>query len=280
MRTHSRTSVTMKTLVTVGTLVGAALTLAACGDVKGSCLVQRRALGGYAVVLDRQGDASGGAGCDTALPARLGDVYTFDKYGADQTELSMRPLSLAAIRVTTDPDTQEQHWAFSTKSFDTAHPDTASGRIGISPDAQGICSVESMSPVEQDVVFQVDGVPEAPLPRSIAVQGLRFLSSPQYQGAQLAVTATYGRGACSATYAGLGITPLVSCQSDDDCFPFVDPGTGHPTASGINPAFPVTCNKEVGALFPVRFAAASAAITTGNTSGVCWLTGSTFPVIR
>jgi hypothetical protein len=266
----------------------AVLTLSACGtDIKGTCLVQRRALGGYAIVFDRQGAATGGGNCDTTLPARLGDTWTFDKYGTDQTDLFLRPLSLTARAV--DANGAQ---AFLPESLDPAHPDLASAKIGLTPDSAGLCVVPSMTEVRQDVVFEnfddlsadepVDLGPETPNPRSITVTSLKFLSSAQYQGSQLEVAATYTNGACSADYTGIGITPLVQCENDDACNPFADPTKGRATGSGINPAYPVSCNTDVAQLFPVQFAAATGGITTGadNLPGVCWLTGSTFPVLK
>jgi hypothetical protein len=268
-------------------ILAAGLLLPACGgDITGTCLVQRRALGGYGIVFDRQGAATGGGTCDTTLPARLGDTWTFDKYGADQTDLFMRPLSLTAR----ERDTSGSQ-AFLTESLDPAHPDLASAKIGLAPDANGICAVPSMTEVRQDIVFEdvddtdpdnpIDLGPEPANPRSITVTSLKFLSSAQFQGSQMEVAATYTNGSCSANYTGIGITPLVSCASDTDCDPFADPAAGRATGSGINPAYPVTCNTEVGALFPVRFSSGNGAITTDQGGvGVCWLTGNTFPVLR
>jgi hypothetical protein len=269
-------------------ILAAGLLLPACGgDIQGTCLVQRRGLGGYGVVFDRQGPATGGGTCDTTLPARLGDIWTFDKYLPEQTDLFMRPLSLTARELDTSGSQD-----FLGESLDPDHPDLASAKIGASPDASGICAVPSMSEVRQDVVFELvdDTDPENPIdlgpepanPRSITVTSLKFLSSAQFQGSQFETAATYTNGSCSASYTGIGITPLVSCASDADCNPFADPAAGRATGSGINPAYPVTCNTEVGALFPVRFDAVTGTISTdqGDAPGVCWLTGNTFPVLQ
>jgi len=277
----------MKTVIAGLLLAAVVLATSGCGtDITGTCIVQRRALGGYGVVLDRQGAATGGANCDTVLPARLGDTWTFDKNGPDQTDLVMRPLSLTARVV----DTASGDQAFLTESLDADHPDLANGTIGLTPDATGTCDVASMTTVRQDVVFLNEDsstepptdTPEPPNPRSIAITSLKFLSAPQYQGSQLEVAATYTNGDCSASYTGIGLTPLVQCESDDNCNPFADPAAGRSTGSGINPAYPVSCSNEVAQLFPVQFEAGTGGITVGseNASGVCWLTGTTFPVLK
>jgi len=289
MRPANSGLTTMKTSFLRYSLLGiviAAAGLSGCGgSIQGSCLVQRRFLP-YGVVLDRQ-SLTGPAACNSVLPARLGDVWTFDKYGAEQTDLFFRPFSLTArVRFASGGE------VFLPESLDTAHLDLATGKIGLTPDASGICPVPAMTEVRQDVVFvDEDDVtdpnnpvdtPEPPNPRSITVSSIKFLSAAQYQGAEFEVAVTYtnddGGLGCSAQYTGLGMAPLVSCTDDTSCDPFADPTKGRATGSGINPAFPVTCNAQVGALFPVRFV--PGAISTDNPPGVCWLTGSTFPVVK
>jgi hypothetical protein len=284
MRSFEAKARNMKTLTAALTLL--TLATAGCGgDLTQTCLVQRRALGGYAVVLDRQAPATGGPTCDTVLPARIGDIYTFDKYGADQTDLNMRPLSLTARLVVTATG----HEKFLTESLDTQHADLAIGKIGLTVGADGVCPVSNMSEVRQDVVFvnedsadPPNDVPEPPNPRSIVVTSAKFLSAPQYQGSQIEVTATYTNGGCTADYKGLGITPLVQCAADDGCNPFADPANGRSAGSGINPAYPVTCNTDVAALFPTRFNPVTGGIfDPGDLApGVCWLTKDTFPALR
>jgi len=228
--------------------------LAACGgEVSHSCLVQRPGLGGYLFVMDRTSPVSGGAGCDdTVLPARLADNIRFDKIGQDQLTVVFRSELLTPLDASGQP------------AFPTDTADVGRGQIGASPDPQGICTVSSFSTA--NATSALDGTPPNP-PRSVTLSHTRFLSAPAYQGSQAESDATYTVGACSATYHGLLLTPIAECSSDAACNPFADPANGRAAGSGVNPLYPVTCNTEVGALY-------------GLSDGVCWLAGTTFPVLQ
>ena len=227
--------------------------LAACGgEVSHSCLVQRPGLGGYLFVMDRTSPVSGGAGCDdTVLPVRMADNIRFDKIGADQLTVVFRSQMLTPVDANGDP------------GFPADTADVGRGQIGTSPDAQGICTVSSFTTAH--ATSALDGTPPDP-PRSVTLGQTRFLSAPAYQGSQAESDATYTIGSCSATYHGLMLTPIADCSTDADCNPFADPANGRAAGSGVNPLYPVTCNTEVGALYGL--------------GGVCWLAGTTFPVIQ
>lgn len=231
--------------------------LAACGgDVNTTCLVQRPSLGGYLFVMDRTGSVSGGAGCDdTVLPPRMADNLRFDKLGAEQTEVVFRAQSMLPVDAEGNVD------------FPATTGDVGRGQIGTSPDAQGICTVSSFTTVNA-VPAQSDGNPPNP-PRSITLSNTRFLSAPTYQGSQAESDATYTIGACSANYHGLMLTPIATCATDADCNPFADVANGRAAGSGVNPFYPVSCNMEVGGLYG-----------EDPGTGICWLTGNTFPQIQ
>jgi hypothetical protein len=231
--------------------------LAACGgDVNTTCLVQRPALLGYLFVMDRTGSVSGGAGCDdTVLPPRLADNLQFDKIGAAQTEVVFRAKSMLPVDAEGNVD------------FPATTGDVGRGQIGTSPDAQGICTVSTFTTANA-VAAQSDGNPPNPA-RSITLSNTRFLSAPAYQGSQAESDATYTIGACSANYHGLLLTPIATCSTDADCNPFADVANGRAAGSGINPFYPVSCNMEVGALYG-----------EDPGTGICWLTGNTFPQIQ
>ena len=230
--------------------------LVACGgDVNKTCLVQRRP-GGFIFVMDRKGPVSGGAGCnDTQLPPRQADNLQFDKLGADQREVVFRARSLLPRDANGEVD------------FPASTGDVGRGEIGSTPDADGTCTVPSFTTANA-VPALSDGTPPD-LPRSITLARTRFLSAPAYQGSQAESDATYTIGSCSATYHGLLLTPIVTCESDADCNPFADPANGRPVGSGVNPFYPVSCNMEVGALYG-----------EDPGTGICWFTGNSFPQIQ
>jgi len=230
--------------------------LAACGgEVNTTCIVQRPGLGGYLFVMDRTSPVSGGAGCDdSVLPPRQADNLRFDKLGAEQLEVVFRAQSMLPRNANGDVD------------FPASTGDVGRGQIGASPDASGICTVASFTTA--NAVPAEDGTPPA-TPRSITLSNTRFLSAPAYQGSQAESDATYTIGACSASYHGLLLTPIAGCATDADCNPFADPATGRAAGSGVNPFYPVSCNMEVGALYG-----------QDPGSGICWLTGTSFPQIQ
>lgn len=231
--------------------------LAACGgEVNETCIVQRPGLGGYLFVMDRAGAVSGGAGCDdTVLPPRMADNIRFDKLGAEQLEVVFRAESMLPL----DADGNQD--------FPASTGDVGRGQIGASPDAQGICTVPSFTTANA-VPALSDGNPPNPA-RLITLSNTRFLSAPAYQGSQAESDATYTIGVCSATYHGLLLTPIATCGSDADCNPFADPANGRAAGSGVNPFYPVSCNMEVGALGG-----------QDPGTGICWLTGNTFPQVQ
>jgi hypothetical protein len=231
--------------------------LAACGgEVNTTCLVQRPTLGGYLFVMDRTGSVSGGAGCDdSVLPARMADRLSFDKLGAEQTEVVFRAQSMLPVDADGNVD------------FPASTGDVGRGQIGTSPDAQGICTVSTFTTADA-VPAQSDGNPPS-TPRSITLSNTRFLSAPAYQGSQAESDAAYTIGACAANYHGLLLTPIVTCTTDAACNPFADVANGRAAGSGINPFYPVSCNMEVGGLFG-----------EDPGTGICWLTGNTFPQIQ
>ena len=232
------------------------VSLAACGgDVNQTCLVQRPGLGGFIFVMDRTGPVSGGAGCDdTQLPPRQADNLQFDKLGADQREVVFRARSLLP------------HDANGEVALPASTGDVGRGQIGSAPDSDGICTVPSFTTAK--AVPANDGTPPDP-PRSITLSSTRFLSAPAYQGTQAESDATYTIDSCLATYHGLLLTPVVTCESDADCHPFADPASGRGVGSGLNPFYPVSCSIEVGALYG-----------EDQGTGICWFTGNTFPQIQ
>jgi len=135
------------------------------------------------------------------------------------------------------------HDATGELDFPASTGDVGRGQIGSAPDSDGIRVVPSFTTANA-VPALSDGTPPDP-PRSITLSRTRFLSAPTYQGSHAESDATYTVGSCSATYHGLLLTPVVTCESEVECNPFGDPANGRPAGSGVNPFYPVSCNIEV-----------------------------------
>jgi hypothetical protein len=258
------TAKTMKTPLFLSIL---ALAAAGCGDIEQKCYIQRPALGGYGMIFTATAAATGTCTPTetAALPDNLGDIYTMDKFRGDQSQVGVRPGSL--LDVTAPSPT--------TGNFTIHAPTAASLALGdfasLTPDADHICTVPTLT--------VANGESPAATGRSIALSNLVFLTGSLYQGSQLQVDATYTVNGCSRPYHGLGLTPIVNCDPTNTaaCDPVGNPGAGVP-ASGINASFPVTCDAAAGALLPFRYNGSP----TGSSNGdpICWLDGTSFPVVQ
>src|SRR4029453_5461384 len=243
-----------------------ALVFVACGgDIEQKCYIQRPALGGYGFVFTATGAATGTCPDPSVLPDTLGDIYTMDKFRQDQSQVGVRPGSLLDVGPV-DPD----DGTFTILPGQPASALALGDFAALTPDSNHLCTVPTLT--------TPTGAGSA-AGRAIALTNLVFLTGSLYQGSQAEVDATYTVGACSRTYHGLGVTPLVSCNptASNACDPFGNPGQGV-AASGINPDFPVECNAAVGAVFPFRYLGSPTGFTDGDP--VCWFTGNTFPQLK
>ena len=250
-------SKTMKTPLLLSVL--AALAIGCGGDIQQLCAIQRPGLGGYAIVFTQTAARTGtcGATAPTDLPDRMGDIYTMDKFREDQTQLGVRPGSLANVVGTT-----------------IQLPKPASLGLGDFP--SNVPAADSTCTVSTVTAMTGEGSAAG---REIQLSNVKFLSGALYQGSQVEMDATYTVAGCSRTYHGIGITPIVGCSTSDTnaCNPTGDPGAGLP-ASGINPAYPVACDAAAGALFPFRYSGSPTRAPAGGP--ICWLTNENFPAIH
>src|SRR5262249_13546287 len=175
------------------------------GEIQQLCFIQRPGLGGYAIVFNQTGAASGTCGAaETAfLKDRMGDIYTMDKFREDQSQLGIRPGSLLTI-IPADPTDP-------TSTDTIKRPTAASLALGdfdqLVPDANNTCVVKTLN--------AVTGEGGSSAGRGIQLTNVRFLTGSLYQGSQVEMDATYSLNACSRTYHGIGITPVVSCDTAD-----------------------------------------------------------------
>lgn len=230
------------------------------GDIQQLCFIQRPGLGGYAIVFTQTGAATGTCGptSGTDLPDRLGDIYTIDKFRADQSQLGIRPGSLLnvvgkTIQLPTDASLALGDFQSST------------------PDANHTCLVPTLN--------AVTGEGGSSAGHAIQLSNVRFLTGSAYQGSQVELDATYTVNGCSRSYHGIGITPVVGCDPSDTnaCSATGDPAAAI-AASGINPSYPVACDAAAGALLPFRYNGSPTRSAAGGP--VCWLTSETFPVLK
>jgi hypothetical protein len=251
-------SQTMKTPLLLSVL--ASLAIGCGGDIQQLCFIQRPALGGYAIVYSATAAATGTCtpAENTILADRMGDIYTMDKFRADQSQLGIRPGSLLSVVGST-----------------IQLPTTASLGLGdfqsLTPDANHTCLVPTLT--------AMTGEAGSAAGRGIQLSNIKFLTGSLYQGSQVEMDATYTVGTCSRTYHGIGITPIVGCDPADAnaCNAIGNPGAGIP-ASGINPSYPVACDAAAGALFPFRYNTSPTRSPAGGP--ICWLTSETFPALK
>jgi len=261
----------MKTPLILGILAFAAI---GCGgDIQQLCFIQRPALGGYGIVFTATAAATGTCGAteNAYLADTIGDMWMVDKFREDQSLVGLRPGSLLPHGPPNPVD----------GTFNLLLPTAASLSTGdfasLTPDANNTCTVPTLNSVTGEGVVAAG--------RTIAPSKLVFLTGSLYQGSQMEVDATYGLNACTRTYHGIGITPIVNCDpsSASACDPIGNPSAGIP-ASGVNPSFPVECSAAAGALLPFRYTGpgASGAQPLGQPNGepICFLKGSTFPQLK
>jgi len=148
---------------------------------------------------------------------------------------------------------------------DPAHPVTSLGDFPVQPDDNGVCAATSLSVAEQHVAAttDTDGNPVPAVDMKVEWSNVQVISLPEVRGSQMTADLTYTDGTCSAKYSVVGMWPSVSCMLADEngplmnpdgsyqvdesmCAAEADPEHGRPVGSGIDPNFPVTCNKWLG----------------------------------
>ena len=130
------------------------------------------------------------------------------------------------------------------------------------PGEDGFCVVPTMKPAEQ-VLPAIQEIPEDPdaetdaVPAQEAVNAkvewanVRVYVSANAIGTQFAANLKYTLNGCTAEYDVIGVYPAHGCANakgepdDNECSPVADPDAGRRFGSGINPDFPVACDKEL-----------------------------------
>jgi hypothetical protein len=186
------------------------------------CLIQRPPLGGYTMKFTLQGAAP--AGCDTILPAILGDNWRMDGY-ADR-----------AVYMKSD------FMLYPEDGGDPNHPVLGQGTLSAEP-VDGICTIPDVTEMRSDT----DPFGIGQLTLAYHAHDMRFLSGARYQGSTFEAVVDVTIGACTAPYDVQGLTPSQqggTCVTDVDCDPFADPLNGRPLGSGINSDYAISCIKE------------------------------------
>jgi hypothetical protein len=132
-----------------------------------------------------------------------------------------------------------------------AEADSVGNFSSIKPDANGICTVPTLSPAE--IKAPMMGMTPATDIKYVW-SNVRVLVTPSYDGLEMAADLTFTQDGCTAQYQALGLFPGVSCSvpppTDDAGNPIGNPTTdptlcdpaanldkGHAFGSGINPDF-------------------------------------------
>jgi len=216
------------------------------------CQIQRPPLGGYTIKFTLRGTAP--AGCENNLPPIYADNWRIDGYSDQQ--IYMKADSMPYPDRGGDPD--------------PSHSVLGKGTLPAVPDAQSICTIPDVTPMEADI--DPLGLGPGQETYIYKVSQMQFLDGARYQGSTFAATVDITFGTCTGTYDAQGLTPsqLKGCVSDDNCDPFADPSKGRPTGSGINPDYAIACTMED---WVTEF------LTGDPTVGICFFT-EPFPGLK
>ncbi|MFO0679960.1 MAG: hypothetical protein U0169_25790 [Polyangiaceae bacterium] len=151
--------------------------------------------------------------------------------------------------VKTDPN--PDHHTYSLGDFTTADPAD-----------DGFCTVSTTTAAEQvlpeikeipaDPDNEVDAVPGQPaISAKVEWANVRVFVNANAIGTQFSADLKYSENGCTAEYSVYGLYPAHSCENakgeldDAECSPVADPDAGRRFGSGINPDFPVACDKDL-----------------------------------
>jgi hypothetical protein len=134
--------------------------------------------------------------------------------------------------------------------------DSVGDFAAIKPDANGVCTVPTLSPAE--IKAPMLGM-SPPTDIRYEWSNVRVLVTPSYDGVEMAADLTFTQDGCTAKYKALGLFPGASCGVFDDsgnmtgvdptlCNAEPDIDAGHAIGSGINPDFAsnVECDPTLG----------------------------------
>lgn len=162
---------------------------------------------GYVLRFVRSSAAS--AGCDTATPGEMSDVWVFNT-NADGIVLAH------SVQMPLPDGEPTPPGLVGSGTF--ARPEV---------DADGFCEVPSLSTMSDSRTGTL---------LSYEARTLRFLGAPAYQGAEFEGTVTVTVGTCVADYDVQALSPAVPCKTDAECDP-----SRTPFSSGIASGFDQGC---------------------------------------
>ena len=175
------------------------------------------------------------AGCDTATPDEMSDVWVFNTVA--DSKILAHSVSMPFPDVETLPPNLIGSGTFTTREAD----------------ADDFCYVTSLTTMSDSSTGTL---------LSYATRNMRFLGDPAYQGAEFEATVTVTVGTCVADYEVQALSPTVPCAIDQDCDPFRTP-----FSSGIASGFDQGCTSA-----PWTAAVTSYLRSTDHPgTGVCFL---------
>jgi len=276
---------TMYTRIVRALLIATVGGLVACsGMPPPPCFVQRPALGGYAVLFERQVAAP--AGCvdvDFLGGGSPGPGPSSPKQWWENLRIDLYTNQLIVFRSDTLPYYNPAH-----PNYPAPIPDDAfisKGTLPRDPTPEGgqqICTVTDFSAIGEP--SDPLGLGGAEAQYGIHVTEAKFLNGARYQGSMALFTADITFGTCTAKYQGIGLTPSAylgllgqgtqpSCLNDADCSPFAGPDPSRSLGSGYNADYDVTCRTDIGAVFEFG--------PEDPQEGVCYTKpGATFPALK
>jgi hypothetical protein len=184
-----------------------------------------------------------GAGCETATPGEMSDVWVFNNVA--DSKILAHAVSMPFPDVDALPPDLIGTGTFTTREVD----------------ADDYCYVTSLTTMSDS---------SSGMLLSYATRNMRFLGGAEFQGAEFEADVTVTVGSCSADYKVQALSPVVGCADDSDCDPFKQP-----FSSGIFSGFDQGCTSA-----PWTTAVTSYLANTDYPStGVCFL-NKAFPSLR
>lgn len=222
-------------------------------------------------------------GCPSPVPADCQTLTTIPMNGVQQDGYVLRFVRASAVSAgceTATPDEMRDVWVFNTVAdskilahsvsmpfpvpdVDTLPPDLiGTGTFTTREvDADDYCYVTSLTTMSDSSSGTL---------LSYATRNMRFLGGATFQGAEFEADVTVTVGACSADYKVQALSPVVGCADDSDCDPF-----RQPYSSGIFSGFDQGCTS---APWTTAVTVHVASVDMAS-SGVCFL-NKPFPSLK
>jgi hypothetical protein len=274
---------TMFTRIVRALVIVAVGGLVACSAAPPPCFVQRPALGGYAVLLERQGPAPAGcADFDLFGSAAPGPGPTSPNKWWENLRIDLYTNQLIVFRSDTLP-----YYNPAKPNYPAPIPDAdfiSKGTLPVDPtpeNGQEMCTVTDFSAIGEP--SDPLGLGGAEAQYGIHVTEAKFLNGARYQGSMALFTADVTFGTCTAKYQGIGLTPSAYlgvlgqgtqpyCLTDADCSAFAGPDPSRSLGSGYNADYDVICRLDIGVYWNGP---------TDPQQGICYTKeGAVFPALK